>query len=113
MSIEKSIVVYFPLKTKNICTVRTAKWACLVAPIIFAAFNSQWFFIVENRSNYCYNTKVSGGYILTYNQIDSALYSFGPFAIMGLTNISIIYKFIKAKMAAVGGHTQDKGIACH
>ena len=84
ISVEKFIVVYFPLKTKNICTVRTAKWACLIAAIAFTAFNSQWFFIIENRSNYCYNTKVSDSYILTYNQIDSVIYSFGPFVIMGL-----------------------------
>ena len=80
MSIEKCIVVYFPLQTKNICTVKTAKWACLIAAIAFTAFNSQFFFIIENRSNYCRFTSVNDGYILIYNQIDSALYSFAPFA---------------------------------
>ena len=90
MSIEKCIDVYFPLKTKNICTAKTAKWACLIAAVVLAAFNSQFFFIVENKSNYCRYTKVSDRYILTYNQIDSVLYSFGPFAIMGLTNTAII-----------------------
>ena len=103
MSVEKCIVVYFPLQTKNICTVKTAKWACLIVAITFTAFNSQFFFIVENRLNYCHFTTVSDGYILTYNQIDSVLYSFAPFAIMGLTNIAIIYKFIKAKLAAKHG----------
>ena len=103
MSVEKCIVVYFPLKTRNICTVKTAKWACLVAAIAFAAFNSQWFFLIEarewNEFMYCYYTTVADGYILTYNQINSTFYSFAPFAIMGLTNTGIIYKFIKAKMA--------------
>ena len=103
MSIEKCIVVYFPLKTKNICTVKTAKWACLIAAIVFAAFNSQWFFIIEARSTYCHYIKISDGYILIYNQIDSVIYSFGPFAIMGLTNAAIIYKFIEAKMAMKRG----------
>ena len=103
MSIEKCIVVYFPLKTKNICTVKTAKWACLIAAMALASFNSQFFFIIENRSNYCHFTKISDGYILTYNQIDSVLYSFGPFAIMGLTNIAIIYKFLRAKLALKRG----------
>ena len=103
MSIEKCIVVYFPLKTKNICTVKTAKWACLIAAIVFVAFNTQWFFIIEARDSFCYYTKISDGYILTYNRIDSILYSFGPFAIMGLTNVAIIYKFIKAKLAVKRG----------
>ena len=78
-------------------------WSCLIATIILVAFNFQLFFIIENRSNYCYYTIVSDGYILTYNQIDSALYSFAPFAIMDLTNIAIIYKFIKAKLAVKPG----------
>ena len=104
MSVEKCIVVYFPLKVRNICTVKTAKWACLVAAIVLAAFNSQWFFIIEAvSSSYCAYTKVSTSYILIYNRIDSIIYSFGPFAIMGLTNIAIIYKFIKAKMAVKCG----------
>ena len=107
MSIDKCIVVYFPLKTKNICTVKTAKWACLIAAIVFAVFESQFFFIVEAREwngyMYCYFTLVRDGYILTYNQIDSVLYSFAPFAIIGLTKTAIIYKFIKAKMAVSRG----------
>ena len=108
MSIEKCIVVYFPLKAKNICTVKTAKWACLIAAVAFAAFNSQYFFIIEgqlvaNKTIYCGYTGVSDAYILTYYRIDSALYSFGPFATMGLTNSAIIYKFIKAKMAVSRG----------
>ena len=103
MSVEKCIVVYFPLKVRNICTVKTAKWACIVAAIVFVAFNSQWFFIIENRSDSCLYTEVSESYVLIYNRIDSIIYSFGPFAIMGLTNICIIYKFMKAKMALKRG----------
>ena len=68
MSIEKCIVVYFPLKTKNICTVKTAKWACLIAAIVFAVFESQFFLIVEAREwngyMYCYFTIVSDEYML-------------------------------------------------
>ena len=103
MSIEKCIVVYFPLKTKNICTVKTAKWACFTAAIVFAAFNSQFFFIIENPSNYCDYTEGHEWYVIIYNRIDSVLYSFGPFVIMGLTNTAIIYKFIKAKLALKRG----------
>ena len=103
MSVEKCIVVYFPLKVRNICTVKTAKWTCLVAALIIAKLNSQWFFIIEARFNYCYATEASQWYFIISNRIDSIIYSFGPFAIMGLTNICIIYKFIKAKMALKRG----------
>ena len=99
MSIEKCIVVYFPPKTKNICTVKTAKWACLVTAIVYAAFKSQYFLIIEAEEQYSVYTGVSTGYILTYYRIDSVLYLFAPIAIMSLTNMSIIYKFTKAKMA--------------
>ena len=101
MSVEKCIVVYFPLRVKNICTVKTAKWACLVVAIAFAAFHSQWFFIVEPRSGYCRLTDLS--YQIIFNRIDSVPYSFAPFAIMSLTTSAIIYKFIKAKMALKHG----------
>ena len=103
MSVEKCIVIYFPLKVRNICTVKTAKWACLVAAIVFFAFHCQWFFIIENRSNYCRFVEDSQWYTIIFNRIDSIIYSFAPFAIMGLTNIAIIYKFIKAKMAMKRG----------
>ena len=99
MSVEKCIVVYFPLKVRDICTVKTANWACLAAAIVFVVFNCQWFFIIENRSGSCLYIGVSESYILIYNRIDSIIYSFAPFAIMGCTNIAIIYKFIKAKRA--------------
>ena len=107
MSIEKCIVIYFPLKTKNICTVKTAKWACLISGLAFAAYNAQFFFIIEARDIgtriSCRNTGVSPEYISIYYKIDSVLYSFAPFAIMGLANIAIIYKFIKAKLAVSRG----------
>ena len=107
MSVEKCIVIYFPFKTKNICTVKTAKWACLVAAIIYAAFDAQNFFIVTAHQGvdfiYCGYTGVSDEYVATYFRIDSALYSLAPFAIMGCTNIAIIYKFSKAKLAMKRG----------
>ena len=35
MSVEKCIALYFPFKTRNICTVKTAKWATGIAFVIF------------------------------------------------------------------------------
>ena len=34
MSVEKCIALYFPFKTRNICTVRTAKWTSGIAFVI-------------------------------------------------------------------------------
>ena len=75
--------------------------------IVFAVFDGQYFFIIESydRGDHisCRYTGVSGEYVATYFRIDSTLYSFAPFAIMGCTNIAIIYKFIQAKMAVKCG----------
>ena len=46
-------------------------------------------------------------YTMICERIDAVLYSFGPLAIMGLTNIAIIYKFIRAKMASKHGGTES------
>ena len=108
MSVEKFIVMYFPLKTRNLCTVKTAKWSCAITGIALAAFNSQFFFILENHkgdaySVYCDYINVPDNYINIFHKIDSAIVSFAPFTIMGITNIGIIYKFIQAKLASKYG----------
>ena len=47
MSLEKCFAVYFPLKSKAICTVRIAKWATGVAGVILAGYNSMFFFVIK------------------------------------------------------------------
>ena len=102
MSVEKFFALYFPLKTKTVCTVKTAKRVTIVAAVVFAAFDSQFFFIMEkHEDNNCKFTKVSKTYSMTLNRIDATLYSFAPFAIIGLLNLAIIYKFVKAKLESV------------
>ena len=102
MSVEKCFALYFPLKTKSVCTVKTARWLSGATALILAAFNAQFFFIVERNKTggrlRCNYINVPDSYILTYNRIDSSLYTFAPFAIMGITNLAIIYKFVKAKI---------------
>ena len=39
MSIEKCFAVYFPLKSKTVCTVRTAKWATGIMGVVLAGYN--------------------------------------------------------------------------
>lgn len=109
MSIEKCFALYFPLKAKGICTVKTAKWATFLTGLSLAAFDAQFFFIVQKNRNgegdRCNYIRVSQRYVLTYNRIDSALYSFAPFVIMGITNLAIIYKFTKAKLLSARNGT--------
>ena len=114
MSVEKFIALYFPFKTRNICTVKTAKWASGIAFVVFSLFNSFWFFAVKGikgdggaRFFTCWFQDFYVKYRLIYSRIDGVMYSFGPFAIMGLTNIAIIYKFIQAKMASKHGGTES------
>ena len=97
MSIEKCLALYFPFKTKSICTVEISKRVTLVTALVFVAFESQFFFLIKKVShNECDFVRVPQNYPLIFNPIDSVLYSFGPFTIMTLANCAIIYKFMSA-----------------
>ena len=112
MSVEKCFALYFPLKTKNICTVRTAKWVTFFTALIFIIFNSQFFVIskaVENIYGYktCIYVMVPDNYWAILNKLSGTLYSFGPFAIMGACNIAMIFKFAMAKCTSSQGGSES------
>ena len=100
MSIEKCFAVYFPLKSKTVCTVRTAKWATGAVGVILTAYNLQWFVVLESGIDEWFD-----GYICIENEyfhpsldiIDSIFYSFGPFTLMFVTYFAIAFKFMRAK----------------
>ena len=46
-------------------------------------------------------------YVLVFERIDSVIYCFGPFIIMGFTNIAIVYKCVQAKLASKHGGTES------
>ena len=100
MSVEKCFAVYFPLKSKTVCTVRTAKWVTGIVGVILAGYNILQFFDVESQF-----IKSNGYHVCIFlldfweilYAIDSALYSFGPSALMFITNFAIAFKFMKAK----------------
>ena len=105
MSVEKFIALYFPFKSRNICTVRTAKWASGIAFVVYFLLNFFWFFVVKAlkgdrgaRNVACVLEDFFVKFYLNWERIDGVLHSFGPFAIMAFTNIAIIYKFIQAKL---------------
>ena len=48
MSLEKCFAVYFPLKSKSVCTVKTAKWATGIVGVSLAGYNTVHFFLRES-----------------------------------------------------------------
>ena len=99
MSVEKCFAVYFPLKSKTVCTVRTAKWATGIDGVVLAVYDTNNLFMEYHWYSdpyYClYNFDHNVIWII--NMIDSVLYSFGPFTLMFITNFAIVFKFMRAK----------------
>ena len=96
MSLEKCFVIYFPLKSKTVCTVKTAKWATGVVGVILAGYDLQYPIVCEATvdKNGCV-CKVT--YLHIMGLVDSYIYSTGPFVLMFITNFAIVFKFITAK----------------
>ena len=112
MCIEKFFVLYFPLKTRSICTVAMAKRVTIVVTLLLAGYNMQHFFIRKSRvypngSKRCQYVNVPDSYELTNYRTEYTLYSFAPFTIMVLTNGAIIYKFMRASCAHDQGGTES------
>ena len=112
MTVEKFFALYFPLKTRGVCTVRTARRVSALAALIFTAFNAQAFLIYHARADAngydrCLYIRVSETYRLVFFRLNSALYSFGPFALMILFNAAIVYKFLKTKYKNKYADTQS------
>ena len=115
MSIEKCFAVYFPLKAKSICTIRTAEWATGIIGVILAGYNiiqfhmSSFFSKVLGRyeCNYSSDKKVN----VILNQVDSVLYSFVPFILMFITNSAIAFKFMKAKCKSNSTESTDQALS--
>ena len=104
MSVKKVIALYFPLFERRCCNVDRAKIGTSLIALAVAAFEVQFFFIIKGRTDntgkeQCDFIRVPQSYILAFNRLDSTLYSFYPFAVMGFTNVAIIFKFTKAKLS--------------
>ena len=109
---EKFFALYFPLKTKTVCTVSRARKVSLVTAIIFIGFNLQYFFITkkfeDSVGDYCEYGNVSQKYWnILFSIVDATLYSYGPFSIMTFTNLAIIYKFVSVKWRNRQGNTDS------
>ena len=79
---------------------KTAKWATGGIGIILAGYNLVHFFLRESvisKSSGRRACGVVGDYKIILDAVDSALYSFGPFVSMFMTNFAIEFKFMTAK----------------
>ena len=112
MSLEKCFAVYFPLKSKTVCTVKTAKWATGIVGFILAGYDSVYFFALESviimGSRYCVYSELS---IRIIFPVDSVLYSYGPFSLICITNVAIVFKFMTAKYKSNSTESTDQALA--
>ena len=116
MSVEKCFAIYFPLKSRTICTVKTAKWLTSIVGVILMAFNTVYFFAYKSKFSNSFG-RVTCVYsfddqVLNYlNVVNSILYSFGPFVIMLLTNFAIVFKFMAAKCGSNSTESTNQALA--
>ena len=98
MSVEKCFAVYFPLKSKTVCTVKTAEWATGIVGVILAGYDSVYIFVTEvwelSGRQLCGIRVIRGKDWETLNFVDSVLYSFGPFVLMFITNFALVSMFM-------------------
>ena len=111
ISVEKFIALYFPFKTKTICTVRIAKRVSLVTAIIYLLLAVPLAYVGDTLTDaygiYCdYIVSPVDKQILLGIYI-AILYSYGPFVIMLIANFAIIYKFISAKYKSRQGSNSE------
>ena len=114
MSVEKCFTLYFPLKSKTVCTVRSAKWATGIVGVVLAGYNILQFFDGESHFIESYGYRVCY-FILDFWEImfavDSVLYSFGPFILMFMTNFAIVFKFMASKCKSNSTESTNQALA--
>ena len=112
ISVEKFIALYYPFKTKSVCTEHIAKRVSLMNTIVFMAFNSQFFFMTKKykapNGDYCYYGYISWDYLtILFTTILGIMYSYGPFIIMLTINSAILCKFVIVKWRNGSGNTNS------
>ena len=116
MSTEKCFAVYFPLKSKTICTVKTAKWVTGIVGVFLVAYNSIQFFdkkavFIERYGRYACLFGFEFSVVLILDVVDSTLYSFLPFISMSITNFAIVFKFMTAKCKRNSTESTNQALA--
>ena len=113
MSLEKCFAVYFPLKSITVCTGKTVKWATGILGVILSGYDVMCFFFrkseVDKTSGYkiCVTDPNFRNIYFVYFRVDAFLYSFVPFALMFITNVAIVFKFMKAKYQSLSSTSTE------
>ena len=113
MSLEKYFAVYFAIKFKTVCILKMDKWMTGIIGVILTGYDSVYFVAFDTILN------PSGSKVCILNveyrvvllSIDSILYSFGPLALMLLTNVAIVFKFMTAKFKSNCTESTNQALA--
>ncbi|XP_052818226.1 probable G-protein coupled receptor 139 [Mya arenaria] len=108
VTIERTIVVLFPLKAPRICNAKYAKIGIISIIVLFTAVNLHFLWSVDLHYTHGNNTVVAEcrakenfKYLVEHfwPWVDAALYSFSPFVFIFVLNLFIIRNVINANNA--------------
>ena len=111
MSLEKFLVLHFPLKKSNFSTVKIAKRMSIGLAVFYALINCPMIYLYEPFDTpfgkVCSVAKSNIKYHSIYFKGASVMYSFIPFVFIGIANVAIIYKFMNVKFIRGHGSTSS------
>ena len=97
MTVERCIVIWFPLKAKEISNLKKAKRLTAGLMIFFLIYDTQWIFVLEiSQHGTCdLAADLPIWYKDSLEGIDATMYCFAPFTIMILSNCLICLRMLK------------------
>ena len=106
MTAEKCFALYFPLKARYICTVRSAQWTSVVMVTVFLVYNSQSFFVMKKFQDdlgfdYCKTVHTPKNYMKTFHLVHSVIYSYVPIVSMAMLNVALCRKLRQSAKVSV------------
>ena len=107
MTVERCIVIWFPLKAKEISNLKKAKRVTASLMIFFLLYEIQWIFVIEISVHGTCNlaADLPKWYTDSLEGIDATVYCLAPFTIMILSNCLICLKLLKRE--------NDKRLSSH
>ena len=111
MSAEKFVALYFPLQAKKICNVRIAKRVILIVAFLSAVINFYLFIVVKVGTDHFGFEECTAAYngMLVMMYLEFIFYSFGPFLLMCVVNVLIIYKLLMLRYKNQNNQTINQG----
>ena len=96
MTVERCIVIWFPLKAKEISNLKKAKRVTAGLMIFFLLYEIQWIFVIEISVHGTCNlaAHLPKWYTDSLEGIDATVYCFAPFTIMILSNCLICLRLL-------------------